>query len=74
VRAWPRLAGGASAGNGPRLTGAGGRSATDEAELGARGEGSGWERKIGEKEPLPSGPEATVPCSRVKFDSNSNFK
>jgi hypothetical protein len=50
------------------------RSATDEAEQGARGEGSSWERKTGEKEPLLGRPEATVPCGAVKFDSKSNFK
>jgi hypothetical protein len=50
------------------------RAAIDEVEQGARGEGSGWERKTGEKEPLPGRPEATVPCGVVKFDSNSNFK
>jgi hypothetical protein len=48
--------------------------AIDEAEQGARGEGSGSERKTGEKEPLAGRSDATVPCGVVKFDSNSNFK
>jgi hypothetical protein len=32
------------------------------------------EKKTGEKEPLTGGPEATVPCSEVKFDSKFKFQ